>query len=632
MAQQWQQKGGTHVLSVAGHTANNLLCKGSVSACKFNDLNGNGVQDANEPSISDWTMSIYAGEIEEGEQPIASGPTNADGFINFEKLLPGQYTVCEGAVAGWLPTISLCQPVTVLSEQETSVTFGNVRGGRIIVDKITDPAGAEDIFTFNLSKGAATITFTLADASTPFDSGLIFPGAYSIAELATEGWTLTDVTCMSVNENASVSELPNPVTISLQPGQVVQCAFTNTQDTPTETPTETNTPEPTPTDPTNTPEPTPTDPTNTPEPTPTDPTNTPEPTPTDPTNTPEPTPTDPTNTPEPTPTDPTNTPEPTPTDPTNTPEPTPTDPTNTPEPTPTDPTNTPEPTPTDPTNTPEPTPTDPTNTPEPTPTDPTNTPEPTPTDPTNTPEPTPTDPTNTPEPTPTDPAPTATLSSACIVGEAGSWAYEWTVTVSRDDTYTVQFLGINGELVAGGERSFSAGAPTSFGYAGDVTALGRVQILFGGAVLAYVDGPFTSCAPPPPVDPTGSLVVTKVVAWGDVTPHAAEFTICIAGPSFPTSSEAGACATFDEDGGSHTWTALAPGTYVVTETGVDTDLWTVTGSGVSVAVVADAEATHTVTNTAIDVGGEGETPTGLDPEEEPVVGITSWIFLPTVVR
>jgi hypothetical protein len=72
--------------------------------------------------------------------------------------------------------------------------------------------------------------------------------------------------------------------------------------------------------------------------------------------------------------------------------------------------------------------------------------------------------------------------------------------------------------------------------------------------------------------------------------------------------------------------------YTITETGVDTNLWTVTGSGVSVEVVADAEATHTVTNTAIDVGGEGETPTALDPEEEPVVGITSWIFLPTVVR
>lgn len=41
---QWQQKSGTHVLSIAGHTANHLLCKGSASVCKFDDTNANGVQ------------------------------------------------------------------------------------------------------------------------------------------------------------------------------------------------------------------------------------------------------------------------------------------------------------------------------------------------------------------------------------------------------------------------------------------------------------------------------------------------------------------------------------------------------------------------------------------------------------
>ena len=326
---------------------------------------------------------------------------------------------------------------------------------------------------------------------------------------------------------------------------------------------------------------------------------------------------EPTPTPEPTPTE-TATPEPTPTEPV-TPEPA------TPEPTPTEPA-TPEPTPTE-TPTPEPTPTEPV-TPEPTPTEPAM-PEPTPTEPA-TPEPTPTEPA-TPEPTPTENAPTATLSSACIVGEAGSWHYEWTVTVSRNGNYVVRFLDLNGSQVAGNEVALQGGAPTPFSFDGDVSTLSRVEVLFGDAVLAYVDGPFASCAPPP-AEQTGSLEVTKVVVWGDVTPHAAEFTICIAGPSFPTGSEAGACATFDENGGSHTWTNLAPGTYTVTETGVDTDLWTVVGNGANVAVVANAEVTHTITNTAIDVSGEGEMPTALDPEAEPMIGATQRVFLPTVLR
>ena len=113
----------------------------------------------------------------------------------FDKLLPGEYTVCEGNVEGWLPTIALCQPITVVSEQTASVTFGNVQGGRIIVDKVTGPADAPDKFDFSLTQGEITVaSFALSGADTPFDSGLLLPGAYTI-EAAAAGWDLTDVTC-----------------------------------------------------------------------------------------------------------------------------------------------------------------------------------------------------------------------------------------------------------------------------------------------------------------------------------------------------------------------------------------------------------------------------------------------------
>ena len=111
-------------------------------------------------------MDVFAEAREEGELPLASGVTGAEGgFVNFEKLAPGAYTVCEAEVDGWLPTVNLCQSFTVSSEQETSVTFGNVRGGRIIVDKVTEPAGAADVFDFTLRKGEATIDFALTDLS-----------------------------------------------------------------------------------------------------------------------------------------------------------------------------------------------------------------------------------------------------------------------------------------------------------------------------------------------------------------------------------------------------------------------------------------------------------------------------------
>ncbi|MCB0150729.1 MAG: hypothetical protein KDE01_24145, partial [Caldilineaceae bacterium] len=139
---------------------------------------------------------------------------------------------------------------------------------------------------------------------------------------------------------------------------------------------------------------------------------------------------------------------------------------------------------------------------------------------------------------------------------------------------------------------------------------------------------------PPPVDPqVGSLDVTKVVDWADKTPDATQsFQICIAGPSFPNGNEANACYSFSATGGSHTWTDLAPGAYTVTEVGVDTGLWTVTGSGASVEVVANNAASHTVTNTLIDVGGEGGTPTALDPTDEPAATFTARLYLPAVQR
>ncbi|MFO7631888.1 MAG: SdrD B-like domain-containing protein, partial [Caldilinea sp.] len=285
--------------NLAEHTVTNTAKEplpGAISACKFNDLNGNGVQDEDEPSISDWQMDIYEGVPAEDDEPIVSALTEGEGgFVTFENLLPGEYTVCEGEVDGWLPTTGLCQTIIVGSEQVTSVTFGNVRGARILVDKITDPAEAADVFDFELLKGETAISFSLAGGGDAFDSGLLFPGVYSIAELETEGWALDDITCVNIHEENAASDLSNPATIALQASQVVVCPFTNTKKMPV-------TPEPTPV----TPEPTPV----TPEPTPV----TPEPTPV----TPEPTPV----TPEPTPV----TPEPTPVTPESTPvtpEPTP---------------------------------------------------------------------------------------------------------------------------------------------------------------------------------------------------------------------------------------------------------------------------------------------------------------------
>jgi hypothetical protein len=93
--------------------------------------------------------------------------------------------------------------------------------GRIIVDKVTDPSGAEQRFTFNPSWGPS---FELADEDTPHDSGPLSPGTYSVTETVPAGWDLTSAVCSSSNEQ----DQETPDDISLQGGETVICTFTNT--------------------------------------------------------------------------------------------------------------------------------------------------------------------------------------------------------------------------------------------------------------------------------------------------------------------------------------------------------------------------------------------------------------------
>jgi hypothetical protein len=86
----------------------------------------------------------------------------------------------------------------------------------------------------------------------------------------------------------------------------------------------------------------------------------------------------------------------------------------------------------------------------------------------------------------------------------------------------------------------------------------------------------------------GRLTVTKSVTWTGLAPPApASFTICIQGPSYPTTPDCRAVG-FPAFGASPatqqlTWTRLLPGSYVVTEQPPG-DAWQVTISG-SPAVV-----------------------------------------------
>jgi hypothetical protein len=210
------------------------VVQGAISGYKWNDLDGDGVKDANEPGLAGWTIQLYkddgdgvfdGGDALQTTKVTADGTTDANGdgsinaldlgFYKFAPLLRGTYFVKEVQQAGWTqsaPANNLFGPLTI-SETSTSFTnqnFGNYQAAGVTGVKFNDldadgvkDAGEPglsgwqiqayadsngnsvlDQAEFNLGAVASTTT----NASGAYSLSLN-PGQYIIVEVAQNGWT-----------------------------------------------------------------------------------------------------------------------------------------------------------------------------------------------------------------------------------------------------------------------------------------------------------------------------------------------------------------------------------------------------------------------------------------------------------
>ena len=208
------------------------LNPGETVTCTFNNTQrGHIVVDkVTDPSGSDQSFAFTTS----GAGFVGFSLKDADA-ANDQSLAPGAYTVSETAVAGWDLTGATCTssipedteaPGSIdLNPGETvTCTFNNTQRGHIVVDKVTDPSGSDQSFTFTTS-GAGYVGFSLEDADPANDQSLA-PGAYTVSETAVAGWDLTGATCTSSIPNDTES----PGAIDLNPGETVTCTFNNQQD------------------------------------------------------------------------------------------------------------------------------------------------------------------------------------------------------------------------------------------------------------------------------------------------------------------------------------------------------------------------------------------------------------------
>ncbi|MCK9364848.1 MAG: hypothetical protein M0P74_14775 [Syntrophales bacterium] len=100
----------------------NVTCPSSICGIKFNDLNGNGMQDPGEPGLPRWQISL-------GITGIPDVTTDAEGKYCFNDLPTGTYNVSETPQASWHQTFPGSRAHTVALAAGVNIAginFGNM--------------------------------------------------------------------------------------------------------------------------------------------------------------------------------------------------------------------------------------------------------------------------------------------------------------------------------------------------------------------------------------------------------------------------------------------------------------------------------------------------------------------------
>jgi LPXTG-motif cell wall-anchored protein len=175
-----------------------------------------------------------------------SGASLSDGQSTSRTVGPGTYTVSELQPDGWDLTSITCTDSStggsastgdvasstatfrVEANETARCVFTNTEEadeGTIIVTKQTLPDGAEDEFGF-----AGDLSGDISDGESL--SATVEPGTYTVAEHAADGWELTDISCTDsdgtgLGSSSNLSE--RSATLNVDPGETVECEFTNTE-------------------------------------------------------------------------------------------------------------------------------------------------------------------------------------------------------------------------------------------------------------------------------------------------------------------------------------------------------------------------------------------------------------------
>jgi hypothetical protein len=234
----WSPPWHKPVTLVAAHGTNvrfGNIKSGQLCVHKFNDVNGNGVQDIGEPPLSGWTF--VEGYLSGGTSSQVSVTTGNAGTGCID-LPPGpNQKAQEIPQAGWTSTAPLpvnghvFRTYTIVEGQTTDVTFANIQTnpqpGRVCITKYNDTKHngifdpGEWLLTgwhFKIKTGAGVQIATVVSSATSPACMDLPVGSYVASEVMQNGWT---------NSDPSGPNPQKPFTIGN--GQTVNLSFGNYQ-------------------------------------------------------------------------------------------------------------------------------------------------------------------------------------------------------------------------------------------------------------------------------------------------------------------------------------------------------------------------------------------------------------------
>jgi thermitase len=137
--------------------------RAEVCVLKFNDLNGNGVQNLGEPGLPGWVIQIK----DAGGNVVATITTGFLGSNCTSVPAPATYTVSEVLLPGWIQTAPLPVPpgthtVTVQPNQTVTLRFGNRKSTSVCDLEIRKTISPVPL----VSGQSATITITVTSVGT----------------------------------------------------------------------------------------------------------------------------------------------------------------------------------------------------------------------------------------------------------------------------------------------------------------------------------------------------------------------------------------------------------------------------------------------------------------------------------